>query len=270
MTVPRTVWSCTECDTNNTLDLPACRICDGERTAMCRVVEPPAPVPWRQVTPDPRFGPPRHALRALELPFGGTPPDRTPTRRPVPPPAPPPAPLSDPEPARSPVPPPKPPPVPPPSRRAPSGGGARRVAGVSSVLAAVGIGVVVLVQLFASLVPDGGGTEPAAPAATAPVPCPEAVARHLPTPGATLVAAYQTDRHLVTLCRLPDDRVFYDGRRKDRPATRETLISLPAGQTRDGWLARNGDTTYEVTGDTLVVSEGSTVLLRDPLRPVTR
>ncbi|MCT2587875.1 hypothetical protein [Actinophytocola gossypii] len=238
MTVPLTVWSCAECETNNTLDSAACRICDGDRTALCRVVEPPVPMPWRQLEPDQRFGPSREAVRALERPFGGTPPDRAPASPPAPAP-----PASD--------------------------GGVRRVVGVLSVVAAVGVGVALLVQLFGGLAPDDDGTAPAEPAG-APVPCPEPVARHLPEPGATLVAAYRTDRHLVTLCRLPGGQVFYDGRRRGRPATPENVISLRAGQRPDGWLARNGATTYRVTGDTLVVSDGKTVLLRDRLRPVTR
>ncbi|MEV6443280.1 hypothetical protein [Amycolatopsis sp. NPDC051716] len=117
-----------------------------------------------------------------------------------------------------------------------------------------------------------GVTPPVTPPRTtstpADKPCPGDAARYLPggTGSALLVA--QTAKSLVTICRTPDGRIFYDGQARGQAASDDTHIMLPAQAEGGGFVAVNGDYRYQVDGGRLVVSAGSEVLSDEELTTV--
>jgi hypothetical protein len=98
-------------------------------------------------------------------------------------------------------------------------------------------------------------------------PCPPEAADALPGQAGALLVRYQTNKHVITVCQTSDGRVFYDGQFKRQPPGPETHISLPAEVTSDGYIAHNGNYTYRITGDRIVVTKGNTVLLNEVLQP---
>ncbi|MEU0531166.1 hypothetical protein [Amycolatopsis tolypomycina] len=99
-------------------------------------------------------------------------------------------------------------------------------------------------------------------------PCPADAARYLPGGTGTALLVGQTAKALVTICRIPDGRIFYDGQARGQAASDETHIMLPAQAEGDGFVAVNGDYRYEVGGGRLVVSAGSDVLSDEELTTV--
>jgi hypothetical protein len=99
-------------------------------------------------------------------------------------------------------------------------------------------------------------------------PCPGDAARYLPGGTGTALLVAQTAKSLVTICRIPDGRIFYDGQARGQAASGDTHIMLPAQAEGDGFVAVNGDYTYKVGGGRLVVSAGSEVLSDDELTTV--
>ncbi|RSD15472.1 hypothetical protein [Amycolatopsis eburnea] len=99
-------------------------------------------------------------------------------------------------------------------------------------------------------------------------PCPGDAARYLPGGQGTALLVGQTAKSLITICRTPDGRVFYDGQARGQAASGDTHITLPAEASGDGFVAVNGAYRYEVGGGRLVVSAGSEVLSDEPLTPV--
>lgn len=99
--------------------------------------------------------------------------------------------------------------------------------------------------------------------------CPPQVAEWLPDGGngATLVAAYQTSAHFITLCTADTGQVYYDGQVKGAPVDNTNHISLPAEPSGDGYVATNGPYTYQITGGEVIVSENGTVVSTDQLEP---
>ncbi|MER5260666.1 hypothetical protein ABTZ99_01120 [Actinosynnema sp. NPDC002837] len=122
------------------------------------------------------------------------------------------------------------------------------------------------VDACADMRPPTTGELGAAPGGAAP--CPWSVGRWLPAGGggATLVGAYQTGKHLVTLCRTASGQVYYDGQVKGKPADTVNHISLPAESTGGGWEARNGNFTYRVADGRITVRERGSVVLDEPLQ----
>lgn len=98
--------------------------------------------------------------------------------------------------------------------------------------------------------------------------CPDRVAAAV-SGSATLVAAYETPKFLITLCRTADGQIHYDGQVKGKPASDEYHISLPAESTATGYLARNGVYTYEIRANHVIVSRRGEILLDSPLQPVS-
>lgn len=96
-------------------------------------------------------------------------------------------------------------------------------------------------------------------------PCPDDAARYLPGGTGTALLVAQTVKSLVTVCRTPDGRIFYDGQARGQTASDDTHIVLPAQASGDGFVAANGDYTYKVGGGRLVVSAGSEVLSDEEL-----
>ena len=78
----------------------------------------------------------------------------------------------------------------------------------------------------------------------------------------------QTAKSLITVCKTPDGRVFYDGQARGQAASDDTHIVLPAQASGDGFVAVNGDYRYQIAGGRLVVSAGSEVLSDDALTTV--
>ncbi|RSM50634.1 hypothetical protein DMA12_00245 [Amycolatopsis balhimycina DSM 5908] len=99
-------------------------------------------------------------------------------------------------------------------------------------------------------------------------PCPGDAARYLPGGEGTALLVAQTAKSLVTVCRTPDGRIFYDGQARGQAASGDTHIVLPAQAEGDGFVAENGDYTYKVGGGKLVVSAGSEVLSDEELTTV--
>ena len=99
-------------------------------------------------------------------------------------------------------------------------------------------------------------------------PCPAEAARYLPGGAGTALLVAQTAKSVVTICRIPDGRIFYDGQARGQAASGDTHIMLPAQATGDGFVAVNGDYRYTVDGGRLVVSAGSGVLSDDELTAV--
>ena len=110
------------------------------------------------------------------------------------------------------------------------------------------------------------------PTSTSPTPtgkpCPGDAARYLPGGQGTALLVAQTVKSLITICQVPDGRIFYDGQARGQAASDDTHIVLPAQASGDGFVAKNGDYTYQVGGGRLVVSAGSGVLSDDELTTV--
>ncbi len=99
-------------------------------------------------------------------------------------------------------------------------------------------------------------------------PCPPDAARYLPGGAGTALLVAQTAKSLVTICRTPDGRIFYDGQARGQAVSDDTHIVLPAQAEGDGFVAVNGDYRYKVGGGRLVVSAGSDVLSDEELTAV--
>ncbi|MGW3993587.1 hypothetical protein ACWEF6_08875 [Amycolatopsis sp. NPDC004772] len=115
-----------------------------------------------------------------------------------------------------------------------------------------------------------GVTPPVTPSTSTATdkPCPQDAARYLPGGTGTALLVAQTAKSLVTICRTPDGRIFYDGQARGQPASDDTHIMLPAQAEGDGFVAVNGDYRYRVGGGRLVVSAGSGVLSDEELTTV--
>ncbi|KDO07347.1 hypothetical protein [Amycolatopsis mediterranei] len=117
-----------------------------------------------------------------------------------------------------------------------------------------------------------GVTPPVTPSTTtstsADKPCPGDAARYLPGGTGTALLVAQTAKSLVTICRTPDGRIFYDGQARGQAASDDTHIMLPAQAEGGGFVAVNGDYRYQVDGGRLVVSAGSEVLSDEELTTV--
>ena len=118
-----------------------------------------------------------------------------------------------------------------------------------------------------------GLTPPTTPStSTSPTPagkpCPGDAARYLPGGAGTALLVAQTAKSLITVCRTPDGRTFYDGQARGQAASDDTHIVLPAEPSGDGFVAENGEYRYTIGGGRLVVSAGSDVLSDDALTTV--
>lgn len=111
-------------------------------------------------------------------------------------------------------------------------------------------------------------TSPSTSATPAGKPCPGDAARYLPGGQGTALLVAQTVKSLITICQVPDGRIFYDGQARGQAASDDTHIVLPAQAAGDGFVAKNGDYTYQVGAGRLVVSAGSGVLSDDELTTV--
>ena len=78
--------------------------------------------------------------------------------------------------------------------------------------------------------------------------------------GQTVMMFGRTSRSLVAVCAGPDGRLEYRGVRLNDHAG----LTMAASRSADGAIvATNDDVTYSITPQTLLVSEGDTVLYRD-------
>lgn len=113
-------------------------------------------------------------------------------------------------------------------------------------------------------------TPPVTPSTSTPAdkPCPADAARYLPGGAGTALLVAQTAKSLVTICRIPDGRIFYDGQARGQAASADTHIMLPAQADGDGFVAVNGDYRYQVGGGKLVVTAGSDVLSDEELTTI--
>ncbi|MFE9741469.1 hypothetical protein [Streptomyces sp. NPDC006477] len=95
--------------------------------------------------------------------------------------------------------------------------------------------------------------------------CPSRVASTLPSgEGATLVEAFRTDDHRITLCRTTAGKLYYFGEFRDG---REKGISMPAKKTSDGYEARNSPYRYVIDGGTVSVYKSGSRIAHEELTP---
>jgi hypothetical protein len=245
--VSAAAWVCDSCDTNNLAQASVCRVCQREPGSTPRQLSVDE-IPVRQPTERPIFVDSKHS---------GPP-------RPVPPPPEPAYIGLTAAPARGSAPPP---------REVPRRTGHAITWLVVTVILVAILLVVVLTTNFQAVfgsgtpgqsTPDPGTEQAAAAQLPRSTPCPEAVATWLPS-GAVLVAAYTTDRHVVTLCRDSSGQLYYDGQVKGAPASSQTHISLRATATATGFVAYNKGYSYEITGSELIVTNNGTEILRATL-----
>lgn len=122
--------------------------------------------------------------------------------------------------------------------------------GTWRALALASSAAVVLVGAWMWL-PGDDSAEEGAESAAPPV-CPERVAELIPGGGeGVLVESYRTERHRIVLCSDGVGQLHYFGELLD--GSGEEMV-LRAERTEGGYLARAGETVYEIDG-TLVVIE---------------
>ncbi|WBP89277.1 hypothetical protein [Kitasatospora cathayae] len=63
--------------------------------------------------------------------------------------------------------------------------------------------------------------------------------------------AYRTKDKQITLCRTAAGKLYYYGEFTGRP---DTGLAMPATQTADGFIARNGAYAYEISGTTVTIT----------------
>jgi len=79
-----------------------------------------------------------------------------------------------------------------------------------------------------------------------------------------LIRAYRTDNKQITLCRTPDDQLYYYGEFTGRPSTG---IAMEAEVTQDGYVARNGPYRYTIDRGTVIVTQNGRRIGREDLTP---
>ncbi|MFJ4467880.1 hypothetical protein ACIP2X_10450 [Streptomyces sp. NPDC089424] len=141
--------------------------------------------------------------------------------------------------------PPSPPPSPPARRRR-----RRTLVVLAMVVSAALAGAGVHLFLRDSAAPPDAGP------LRAGAPCPTAVAARIPDgAGATLLHAYTTELHRITLCRTARGRIYYNGSWLDPDAARRKSgqITIPAEPTANGYRARNKDFLYVIRDEWVIV-----------------
>lgn len=106
-----------------------------------------------------------------------------------------------------------------------------------------------------------------------PTACPQRIASALPSgEGASLIQAYRTvnadssNVKQITLCKQSNGELYYYGEMLNQP---EDGIAMPAKETDDGFIARNGSYRYEIIGGThVVITAGKKRLGVEKLMPV--
>ncbi|MCK2243805.1 MULTISPECIES: hypothetical protein [unclassified Crossiella] len=252
------VRRCLHCHTHNPADREACRICDNTLAGA------PEVVPETPRRTEPIDDPP--VRQEIRHPAGqqGAYSARGPANPQVPTPAPPRA-RSTPRPGTLLIAPPPPPPVAPHPVRPAAGGAGRFIAAAIGFLLLIGFCLWYFRQSPDSGAEAGPDTAESSTAqAQAEMPCPPAAARWLPGGGrgAVLAAAFESERHVITLCRMPDGGLFYDGQLKGELVTADTHLSVPARKTGSGYLAQNGSYRYEVRDGLVVVTRNGVELTR--------
>ncbi|WP_460749303.1 hypothetical protein [Nocardiopsis oceani] len=89
--------------------------------------------------------------------------------------------------------------------------------------------------------------------------CPTRVADLIPGGQTSLVDAFETDNHRIILCSDGSGQVYYHG--ETRGGDDEALL-MEAETTADGYLARNATYAYEITGDTVIITNNDVELSR--------
>jgi hypothetical protein len=244
-----TDWVCDSCEANNLAADTNCHLCQRQQGSITGTVKPVS----YQAPPDrndvrPRFVESKHVpARDVEhhtIVMVPTPP----TVRPTPPKVRP----TPPKPTPSwPV-------------HVPPVRGRRRRAGRWAVLCILVLGVfaIIVVASQHGLSNLSNAQQPATssaqPSGTA---CPDNVAQWLPngSTGAVLVAQYETDEHIVTICQdTTTGQYYYDGQQRNAPVNNDTHICLPATRTSTGFVAVNNGYQYEINGSELILTFNGT------------
>ncbi|MGW5776708.1 hypothetical protein [Streptomyces sp. NPDC003863] len=133
------------------------------------------------------------------------------------------------------------------------------------------VGGLVLLGIVQSVVIgalDSGGepdSKPTSSASGTGAACPSRIASALPSgEGATLVEAFHTDAHRITLCRTEAGKLYYYGEFRDQ---REAGIAMPAKKTNDGYEANNSPYRYVISGSTVSIYKSGSRIGREELTP---
>lgn len=136
--------------------------------------------------------------------------------------------------------------------------------------------IVALLRVFTVLAQDSGGTATYVKSSPESTPaesraaasrCPDRVRDRLPEGGDTrLVAAFVTDGRQIVLCRAETGQLYYHGEILNVP---NSAMVIPAQETDHGYMAHNGDYTYQISGDVVIIMRGAHVLSRMQLSVVT-
>ncbi|WP_369147183.1 hypothetical protein [Streptomyces sp. R44] len=133
------------------------------------------------------------------------------------------------------------------------------------------VGGLVLLGIVQSVVIgslDSGGADDPKPTSSAGgtgTACPSRIASALPSgDGATLVEAFRTDDHRITLCRTAAGKLYYYGEFRDQ---REAGIAMPAKKTGDGYEANNSPYRYVISGSTVSIYKSGSRIGREELTP---
>jgi hypothetical protein len=245
-------WVCDSCESNNVGGQTICWLCrrpQGSATGEVPVI--PRTVESRPGPTRPRLVEPKHTA--------------SPTDRPKITLTPPPTPRREPKPSR-----PKRPEAAPVAVRPPVSGRTVQRAIVTLVLGAGIVGVLVNKEKLTALIPDSPAPGSTTNAQESRAGCPEAVAKWLPGggSGSELVAKYNADKYVVTVCQNAGGQYYYDGQVRGVAASSKTHISLPATQTSSGFSARNKSYLYEISGSDLVLTNNGELVSHWVLTPV--
>jgi hypothetical protein len=242
-------WVCDSCETNNFAQDSVCRMCQrvpGSVTGEVQIVQHPQQ--WSQLQEQPKFIESKHAV--TERPVFSLMPTPAPVR-----------------PAKPPPPAPRPPapvlPVarPPVVRR-------RKSKKALWVVGAVIVGLGIIGNLTDT---GGGGSDSGSGSSTlSQTACPAAAATWLPAggSGSALVVQYETEKHVVTLCRDKSGMLWYDGLVKGAEVTPSNHISLLASPTPSGFIAHNKGYTYDISGSELTLTNNGKLVARYQLTQV--
>jgi hypothetical protein len=248
----RAAWVCDSCESNNVADQTICWLCrrpqgsaTGEVPVVLRTTQPwPGPSQPRLVESKHTTPPPEGPKITL------TPP---PTSR------------REPKPSR-----PKRPEVAPVAVRPPVSGRTVRRVIVTLVLGAGVVGALANKDKLVALIPDFSGPNSTTNPQENRAGCPEAVAKWLPGggSGSELVAQYDADKYVVTVCQDVGGQYYYDGQVRGVAASTKTHINLPATQTSSGFSAQNKSFLYEISGSDLVLTNSGKLVSHWVLTPV--
>ncbi|MGA5196655.1 hypothetical protein [Streptomyces exfoliatus] len=107
--------------------------------------------------------------------------------------------------------------------------------------------------------------KPTATAGPTSAACPSRIASTLPSgKGSTLVEAFRTQDHRITLCRTKAGKLYYYGEFRDG---REAGIAMPAKKTSSGYEANNSPYRYVISDGAVSIYKSGSRIGHEELSP---